>query len=111
VTHDSDFNPGGFPLVVGNQVTVGHKVLLHGCTVGDQSLIGMGAVVMDGAVIEPRVIVAAGSLVPPGKRLESGYLYRGSPVKQARPLSDEELAFLGYVAGNYVKLAAKYRTG
>jgi carbonic anhydrase/acetyltransferase-like protein (isoleucine patch superfamily) len=111
VTHDSDFNPGGFPLVVGNQVTVGHKVLLHGCTVGDQCLIGMGAVVMDGAVIEPRVIVAAGSLVPPGKRLESGYLYRGSPVKQARPLSDEELAFLGYVAGNYVKLAAKYRTG
>lgn len=60
----SDFNPGGFPLIIGNDVTVGHKVMLHGCEVGDQCLIGMCAVVMDGAVVEPQVILAAGSLVP-----------------------------------------------
>lgn len=109
VTHDSRFNPGGFPLTIGSHVTVGHKVMLHGCTIGDYCLIGMGAVVMDGVVIEPRVILAAGSLVPPGKRLEGGYLYRGSPAKQARPLTDEELAFLAYVSGNYEKLAQQYR--
>jgi len=110
VTHDSRFNPGGFPLTIGNEVTVGHKVMLHGCSIGDNCLIGMGAVVMDGVVIEPRVILAAGSLVPPGKRLAGGYLYRGSPARQARPLSDEELEFLEYVSGNYVRLAQQYRS-
>lgn len=109
VTHDSSYNPGGFPLVVGDDVTVGHKVMLHGCEIGHHCLIGMSAVVMDGAVIEPRVILAAGSLVPPGKRLESGHLYRGSPVQKARMLTDEELKFLDYVGGNYVKLAARHR--
>ncbi|OQX49344.1 MAG: gamma carbonic anhydrase family protein, partial [Candidatus Sedimenticola endophacoides] len=67
VTHDSRFNPGGFPVCIGERVTVGHKVMLHGCTIGDYCLIGMGAIVMDGARIGARVILAAGSLVPPGK--------------------------------------------
>ncbi|OOZ36590.1 gamma carbonic anhydrase family protein [Solemya velesiana gill symbiont] len=109
VTHDSRFNPGGFSLNIGNDVTVGHKVMLHGCTIGDHCLVGMGAIVMDGAVVESRVILAAGSLVPGGKVLESGCLYRGSPAKKVRELSAEEHEFLDYVAGNYVNLAAKCR--
>jgi carbonic anhydrase/acetyltransferase-like protein (isoleucine patch superfamily) len=108
VTHDSRFNPGGFPLVIGEDVTVGHKVMLHGCSIGDCCLIGMSAVVMDGAVIESGVILAAGSLVPPGKRLESGYLYRGSPATRARPLAEEEREMLEYVGANYVQLARRY---
>ncbi len=108
VTHDSRFNPGGFPVVIGSDVTVGHKVMLHGCSIGDNCLIGMGAIVLDGAVIEPRVILGAGSLVPQGRRLESGHLYLGSPAKKVRALTDQEQQFLDYVAGNYVKLAQQY---
>jgi carbonic anhydrase/acetyltransferase-like protein (isoleucine patch superfamily) len=78
--------------------------MLHGCTVGSRVLIGMGSIVMDGAVVEDDVIIGAGSLVPPGKRLESGSLYVGSPVKQIRPLTDKERAFFTYSAANYVKL-------
>lgn len=94
ITHAGPFNPDGYPLIVGDDVTVGHKALLHGCTIGNRVLIGMGAIVMDGAVIEDEVIIAAGSTVSPGKRLESGYVYRGSPAKQARPISDKERNFL-----------------
>ncbi len=109
VTHDGDFSPGGFPLTVGNNVTVGHRVLLHACTVGDDCLIGMAATIMDGAVIEDNVIVGAGSLVSTGKRLESGYLYVGSPVKRVRELNDKELAFLKYSAEHYSKLKDLYK--
>jgi carbonic anhydrase/acetyltransferase-like protein (isoleucine patch superfamily) len=108
VTHDSGYNPGGFPVVIGEEVTVGHKVMLHGCTIGDNCLIGMGSIVLDGAVIESRVILGAGSLVPQGKVLESGHLYLGSPVKQIRALTDQEQRFLDYVADNYVKLAQQH---
>ena len=104
ITHAGPFNPDGFALTIGDDVTIGHKALLHGCTVGSRILIGMGTIVMDGAVIEDEVILGAGSLVPPGKTLESGYLYVGSPVKQARPLTDKERSFFSYTAGNYVKL-------
>ncbi|MFZ6047954.1 gamma carbonic anhydrase family protein [Pseudomonas sp. CR3202] len=104
ITHAGPFNPDGYPLEIGNDVTIGHKALLHGCTVGSRVLIGMGSIVMDGAVIEDDVVLGAGSLVPPGKRLESGHLYVGSPVKQARPLTDKEKAFFTYSAANYVKL-------
>jgi len=110
VTHDSRFNPGGFPLSIGDEVTVGHKVMLHGCRIGSQCLIGMGSVVMDGAVLEPHLILAAGSLVPPGKVLDGGYLWRGSPARRARELTAEELDYFEYVAGNYARLALKYRT-
>ncbi len=110
VTHDSQFNPGGHPLVVGEDVTVGHNVTLHGCEIGHHCLIGMGAVVMDGAVIEPRVILAAGSLVPGGKRLDQGSLWRGSPARRVRELTKQELAFLDYSAKNYVRLAQRYRS-
>ena len=104
ITHAGPFNPDGFPLTIGYEVTVGHKVLLHGCTVGNRILVGMGCIVMDGAVIEDEVILGAGSLVPPGKVLESGFLYVGSPAKKARPLTDKERSFFAYTAGNYVKL-------
>ncbi|MEB0005374.1 gamma carbonic anhydrase family protein [Pseudomonas sp. MH9.2] len=104
ITHAGPFNPDGFPLLIGDEVTIAHKVMLHGCTVGNRILIGMGSIVMDGAVVEDEVIIGAGSLVPPGKRLESGFLYVGSPVKQVRALTDKERAFFSYSASNYVKL-------
>ena len=104
VTHDGKYTPGGYKLTVGDDVTVGHRVILHACTVGDLCLIGMGSIIMDGAVIESKVMLAAGSLVPGGKRLESGYLYMGSPVKQARELTDEEIESLQYSANHYVEV-------
>ncbi|MDR3434208.1 MAG: gamma carbonic anhydrase family protein [Rouxiella aceris] len=111
VTHQSPHNPEGYPLIIGEDVTVGHKAMLHGCTVGNRVLVGMGSIVLDGAVIEDDVMIGAGSLVPPGKRLESGYLYLGSPVKQARELTAEELAGLTYSANNYVKWKDDYLSG
>ena len=104
ITHAGPFNPEGYPLLIGDEVTIGHKVMLHGCTLGSRILVGMGSTVMDGAVVEDEVIIGAGSLVPPGKRLSSGYLYVGSPVKQVRALTDKERAFFSYSAANYVKL-------
>ncbi|GLT20240.1 gamma carbonic anhydrase family protein [Vibrio zhanjiangensis] len=103
VTHKNQQNPEGYPLIIGNDVTIGHKVMLHGCTIKDRVLVGMGAIVLDGAVVEEEVMIGAGSLVPPGKVLESGFLYMGSPVKQARLLSEEERAFLVKSANNYVQ--------
>lgn len=108
ITHASDFNPGGWPLTLGDDVTVGHKALLHGCTIGSRVLVGMGCIVMDGAVVEDEVILGAGCLVPPGKTLVSGYLYVGSPCRQARALTDEERCFFKYTAANYVRLKDQY---
>lgn len=108
ITHASDFNPGGHPLIIGDDVTIGHKAILHGCTLGNRVLVGMGATVMDGAVVGDEVIIAAGALVAPGKRLESGHVYAGNPAKPLRPLKDSERAFFGYTAGNYVKLKDQY---
>jgi len=108
ITHASDYNPDGYPLTIGADVTIGHSVCLHGCTIGDRVLIGIGSTVLDGAVVEDEVVIGAGSLVPPGKRLESGYLYMGTPVKQVRPLTDPERSFFRYSAGNYVKLKDAY---
>lgn len=109
VSHDSEYCPGGARLVVGSDVTVGHKVLLHACTVQDTCLIGMGSVVLDGAVIEAGTMIGAGSLVPPGKVLESGYLYLGSPVRRVRDLNEEERSYLGYSAAHYVRLKNRYQ--
>ncbi len=108
VTHKSSYNPAGNPLTIGEDVTVGHKVMLHGCTIGNRVLVGMGSILLDGAIVEDDVMIGAGSLVPQNKRLESGYLYLGSPVKQIRPLSDEEKAGLRYSANNYVKWKDEY---
>ncbi|MEG3347498.1 gamma carbonic anhydrase family protein [Pseudoalteromonas sp. B5MOD-1] len=108
LTRASKSNPDGYPLIIGDDVTVGHKVMLHGCQLGNRILVGMGAIVMDNAVVEDDVIIGGGSLVPPNKRLESGYLYVGSPVKQARPLTEQERAFLKISADNYVQLKDEY---
>ena len=109
VTHDGEFSPGGFACTIGNYVTVGHRVTVHACTVGDYCLLGMSATIMDGAVIEDKVIVGAGSLVPTGKTLESGYLYVGSPVKRIRELNEKEIAFLEYSAKHYAKLKDEHK--
>jgi carbonic anhydrase/acetyltransferase-like protein (isoleucine patch superfamily) len=104
ITHAGPFNPQGFPLNIGDDVTIGHNVTLHGCSLGNRILVGMGSIIMDGAVVQDEVVIGAGSLVPPGKVLESGYLYVGSPVKQARPLTDKERSYFSYSAANYVRL-------
>lgn len=104
ITHASDYNPGGWPLTIGEEVTIGHNATLHGCTLGNRILVGMGATIMDGAVVEDDVVIAAGALVPPGKTLESGFLYAGAPAKQRRPLSEGELSYFSYSAGNYMRL-------
>lgn len=108
VTHKSSYNPEGNPLLIGEDVTVGHKVMLHGCIIGNRVLVGMGSILLDGAVIENDVMIGAGSLVPQNKRLESGYLYLGSPVKQIRPLTEAEIEGLRYSANNYVKWKDEY---
>lgn len=109
ITHASRFEPDGYPLTLGDDVTVGHKAVLHGCTIGSRVLIGISAIVMDGCVIEDEVVIAAGCLVPPGKRLQSGFLYVGSPARQARALSDKEREFFQYSAANYAKLKEAHR--
>lgn len=108
VTHKSAYKPEGIPLVIGEDVTVGHKVMLHGCTIGNRVLVGMGSILLDGVVVEDDVMIGAGSLVPQNKRLETGYLYLGSPVKQIRPLTEAEIDGLKYSASNYVKWKDDY---
>lgn len=108
VTHKSSYNPEGNPLIIGEDVTVGHKVMLHGCTIGNRVLVGMGSILLDGVIVEDDVMIGAGSLVPQNKRLESGYLYLGSPVKQIRPLNEAEIEGLKYSANNYVKWKNDY---
>ncbi|MDY0205220.1 MAG: gamma carbonic anhydrase family protein [Pseudomonas sp.] len=108
ITHASSFNPDGYPLTIGDDVTIGHQVLLHGCSIGSRVLIGMASIVMDGARIDDDVILGAGSLVSPGKHLQSGYLYVGRPAQQVRALTEQEMAFFTYTAGNYVRLKDEY---
>jgi carbonic anhydrase/acetyltransferase-like protein (isoleucine patch superfamily) len=108
VSHPTADKPLGSPLTIGDWVTVGHGVILHGCTIGDECLIGMGSMVMDDAVIEPQVMLGAGSLVSPGKVLQSGYLYLGRPAQRARALTADELAYLRYSAQHYVRVKDNY---
>ncbi|MCY4363097.1 MAG: gamma carbonic anhydrase family protein [Gammaproteobacteria bacterium] len=109
VNHDDEHNPGGDPLSIGSNVTVGHKVMLHGCSVNDRCLIGMSTTILDKAVVESNTIIGAGSLVSPGKVLESGYLYVGTPARQVRKLTEDELAYLDLAAEYYVQLKTKHR--
>jgi carbonic anhydrase/acetyltransferase-like protein (isoleucine patch superfamily) len=108
ITHAGPYNADGWPLQVGDEVTVGHKVVLHGCTIGNRVLVGIGSIVMDGAVVEDNTVIGANSLVPPGKTLAGGYLYTGSPARQVRPLSRREMAYFSYSSDNYVKLKDSY---
>ncbi len=108
VTSDTRFSPGGRPLIIGAEVTIGHGAILHACTLGDRVLVGMGATVLDGAVIEDEAIIGAGSLVAPGKTLKGGWLHLGSPAKPARPLKAEEREFLAFSAAHYLELKDDY---
>jgi carbonic anhydrase/acetyltransferase-like protein (isoleucine patch superfamily) len=102
---------GTHPTVVGDDVTVGHRVVLHGCTVKDRCLVGIGAIVLDGAVIEEEALVGAGALVPPGMIVPSGKLVLGSPARVKRDLTAEERAFFRESAARYSRYAATYRAG
>lgn len=108
VSHKTPQKPEGSPLIIGDYVTIGHSVILHGCRIGNECLIGMGTIVMDDAVIPDRVMIGAGSLVPPGKVLESGKLYVGRPVKAIRSLTPDEIAYLRYSAEHYVRVKNNY---
>jgi carbonic anhydrase/acetyltransferase-like protein (isoleucine patch superfamily) len=92
-------------------LTVGHSVILHGCTIGNECLIGMGSVIMDDVVIPDRVMIAAGSLISPGKKLESGMLYMGRPAKAVRALTEQEIADLMHSAEHYMELKDNYLRG
>ncbi len=109
VTHRHAANPAGNATIVGDEVTVGHRVILHGCTIEDCCLIGMGSVVMDGALIRSRVLLGARSLVPEGHELEGGYLWLGTPVRRVRALTNAETIWLNSAAAHYVQLKDDYR--
>ncbi|MDC8758388.1 gamma carbonic anhydrase family protein [Janthinobacterium fluminis] len=111
VSHKSAAKPNGSPLLIGDYVTIGHSVILHGCSIGDECLIGMGSIVMDDVVIHKQVMVGAGSLVSPGKVLESGQLYVGRPAVKVRALTAEEIAYLKYSAEHYVRVKNNYQAG
>lgn len=109
VSHKTPNDPLGGQLRIGARVTVGHTVILHACTIQDACLIGMGSIILDHALVKTHVLLGAGSLVPEGRVLESGYLYLGSPAKQIRLLSEAELAYFDYSARHYVELARSYQ--
>lgn len=108
VTHDGQYTPGGFPLTIGADVTVGHGAILHACTVEDACLIGMGATVLDGALIKKHGYVGAGALVAPGKVVGSGEMWLGNPARCVRRLSEREIESLYYSAQHYVRLKDEY---
>lgn len=103
VTHDR------FPTIVGDRVTIGHAAILHGCTIGDRCIIGMGATVLDQAEIGERSIVGAGALVTPGTKIPPGHLAVGTPARVKRPLTEAELSWLETSADHYIELAQIYR--
>ncbi len=108
VSHAGDYSDKGHPLTIGEGVTIGHKAVVHACTVGNYCLVGIGAIILDDAILEDYVMLGAGALVPPGKRLESGFLYVGVPAKQVRPLKDSEKEFLEYSYKHYIQLKNEY---
>lgn len=108
VTHDGPFTPGGKPLLIGADVTVGHGAILHACTIEDACLIGMGARVLDGAVVKKNAFIGAGAVVSPGKIIAAGELWLGNPARFARKLTERELEQLHYSAAHYVRLKDEY---
>ena len=108
VTHDGPYTPGGSPLLIGADVTVGHGAILHACTIGDAVLVGMHATVLDGAVVGRHSMIGAGALVAPGKQVGEGELWIGNPARRVRMLGDGEIERLYYSARQYVKLKDEY---
>jgi carbonic anhydrase/acetyltransferase-like protein (isoleucine patch superfamily) len=111
VSHKTAEKPDGSPLLIGDYVTVGHSVILHGCTIGNECLIGVGSIIMDDVVIPDRVMIGAGSLIPPGKVLQPGMLYVGHPAKALRVLTEEEIIYFKYSAEHYMELKDNYLNG
>jgi carbonic anhydrase/acetyltransferase-like protein (isoleucine patch superfamily) len=111
VVHDGAPGSGGLPLLIGDDVTIGHKVLLHGCTVGHRCLVGMGSIVLDGALVGDEVIIGAGCLVPPRKRLPPRTLWVGNPARLLRELTAADVAGLAYSAAHYVRTKDRYLRG
>jgi carbonic anhydrase/acetyltransferase-like protein (isoleucine patch superfamily) len=101
----------GYPLTIGERVTVGHQVMLHGCTIGDETLIGIGAVVLNGATIGKHCLVGAGALVTEGKSFPDGSMIIGSPAKVVRQLTPEQIDGLRRSAQHYIDNARRYRNG
>jgi len=110
VAHEGPYQPG-HPAIIGTAVTVGHRAIIHACHIGDRVLVGMGAMVLDGARVGDEAILGAGALVPPGKQLEGGYLYLGSPARAVRPLDEREREQLAYSARHYEGLMQRHRDG
>ncbi|KGI79187.1 gamma carbonic anhydrase family protein [Oleiagrimonas soli] len=108
VTHDGPFTPGGFPCLIGADVTIGHGAVIHACTLEDACLIGMHATVLDGAVVKRHAFVGAGAVVPPGKVVGEGELWLGNPARCVRTLDAESIEQLHYSAAHYVKLKDRY---
>jgi carbonic anhydrase/acetyltransferase-like protein (isoleucine patch superfamily) len=101
--------PETHPVNIGDYVTVGHRVVLHGCTIKDGALIGMGAILLDGSLVEENALVAAGALVPEGKRIPAGYLALGTPAKPIRKLTEEQIKMVRENTEHYVEIAMKYK--
>ncbi len=109
VSHDGPHAKlGGFATQIGSDVTIGHKAVIHACTIEDAVLIGMGAIVLDGTVVKKHAMVGAGALVPPGKVVGEGELWVGNPAKKVRMLTDAQIEALYYSAGHYVRLKDEY---
>lgn len=109
VTHKSQYNPEGVACVVGDDVTVGHQVVLHACRIASKCLIGMGSIIMDNVQIGEYTIVGAGSLITENSVLEGGYLWIGRPARRLRALSEEEREYILYSAQNYVRLQQRHQ--
>lgn len=109
VTHEGPYTqPGGFPTVIANDVTVGHGAIIHACTIGEFALIGMGATVLDGATVQPYGFVGAGTVIAPGKTVGEAELWLGNPGRCVRKLSEREIEQLQYSAQHYLRLKDRY---
>jgi carbonic anhydrase/acetyltransferase-like protein (isoleucine patch superfamily) len=108
VTHDGTYTPGGFPTIIGADVTIGHAAVIHACRIEDLCLIGMHATVLDGAVVKKHGFVGAGAVVSPGKVVGEGELWLGNPARCVRKLSDREIEQLAYSSKHYVRLKDEY---
>ena len=97
------------PTIIGERVTVGHGAIIHACTIEDDTMIGIGAIVLDKAVVQRGAVVAAGAVVPPGKIVKAGEMWSGVPAQFTRPTKDSEIAFIARNAAHYVELAGTYR--